>query len=308
MPSEENNNENTGNQKCGFITVIGLPNAGKSTLINNIVGSKVSIVTQKVQTTRTKVLGIVVKGETQIVLVDTPGIFSPKKTLEKSMVKAATDSIDDGDFVLHIVDVNKKNLLEENQRIIKLLEGRKNVLLALNKIDKIDKEKLLEITVQLNEAFPYLETFMISALKGKGVEKITEYLRQNLPDGVWLFPEDQMSDMPLRLMAAEITREKIFRQLHQELPYSIMVETEKWENFEDGSVKISQVVYVEKDSQKAIVLGKGGSRIKEIGKQSRMDLTELLDTNVHLKIFVKVQERWSEHPDTYKKIGLEFLG
>ncbi len=296
------------NKRCGYVSVIGLPNAGKSTLTNRIVGSKVSIVTRKVQTTRFRIMGMVVHGNTQIILIDTPGIFQAKKTLEKAMVGAALSSFDDGDLLLHIVDVSKKNVFDNNLEIIKSLAGRKNVILVLNKIDRISRTDLLDISAKFNDTHSYMATFMVSALKGSGVDALIDFLAENLPEGDWDFPEEQMSNLPLRLMAAEITREKIYEQLHEELPYSIFVETEQWEEFDNGSVKISQIVTVEKESQKAIVLGKGGSRIKEIGKKSRIELSSLLERPVHLKIFVRVQKNWSEIPETYKKMGLDYNG
>ena len=292
------------NTTCGFVGVVGLPNAGKSTLVNHMVGSKVTIVSHKVQTTRTRVLGITLHKQAQIVLIDTPGIFKPKKTLEKAMVNAALSSLEDADILLHIVAVDQKEIVEKNKTVLKALKDRKNVVLVLNKVDRIPKPKLLDLAAALNDAHAYQATFMISALTGKGVDKLTDYLAENLPRQEWIFPEDQMSDMPMRLLASEITREKIFHQLHKELPYEIFVETENWEEFDNGSIKISQVVHVQKESQRAIVLGKRGARIKAIGQAAREELNDIMDCPVHLKIFVKVQENWAERVENYALFGL----
>lgn len=298
-------NDNDVGTRCGFVSVIGLTNAGKSTLINQMVGSKVSIVSHKVQTTRTRVLGMAVYEKTQIILIDTPGIFRPKKTLEKAMVTAALSSLEDADFIVHLVDVAIKNPLSQNRDILKSLENEKNVILVLNKVDKISKPALLVLTQEFNAEFSYMATFMLSALSGMGVKDLSASLAKILPQQPWMFPEDQMSDMPMRLMAAEITREKIFNLLHQEIPYAVFVETENWEEFDNGSVKISQLVYVEKESQKSIMLGKNGSKVKAIGKSAREDLEEIMGRPVHLKIFVKVQENWAERVENYKMFGLD---
>lgn len=292
--------------KCGFISIIGLPNVGKSTLVNALVGSKVSIVSHKVQTTRSRVLGILIHGASQIVLIDTPGVFQPKKTLEKAMVTAAFDSLSEADIVIHMVDVSAKDPVKHNEIIRGSLPENKKVLLLLNKIDQIKRDNLLAITKDLNDAYPYAETFMISALKRDGLDRLLDYLAGEMPDSPWLFPEDQMSDMPMRMLAAEITREKIFERLHQELPYSIFVETQGWENFDNGSVKIDQVIYVERDSQKGIVLGKGGRTVKDIGQHVRQELEAMLERPVHVKIFVKVQANWTERSENYRLMGLDF--
>jgi GTP-binding protein Era len=294
--------------RCGFVSVIGLPNAGKSTLVNALVGAKVSIVSQKVQTTRTRILGILTEGSTQIALVDTPGLFAPKRALERAMVRTAVSGMEEGDLILHIVDVSRKNPLEDNAAIREMLKNKAPAVLVLNKIDIIAKHRLLDLTAQMNAAFPYKDTFMISAIKDSGVEDIRKYLAANLPEGVWLFPEDQMSDMPMRMLAAEITREKIFQQLHEELPYAIFVETEAWEEFDNKSIKISQTVFVERETQKAIVLGKGGSKIKEIGSAAREELKKILETDVHLKIHVSVLEKWTERPAYFTRMGLDSAG
>lgn len=292
--------------KCGFAAIVGLPNAGKSTLTNALVGSKISIVSRKVQTTRTRVLGIITRDQAQVILVDTPGVFAPKKTLEKAMVKAAWDALPDADVVVHLVDATVKAASEDNRLITGRLPENKPCLLVLNKVDKVKKPDLLALTAALNEQFSYEATFMISSLKQEGLEDMLAGIIEHMPEGPWLFEEDQITDMPMRLMAAEITREKIFEQLHQELPYEIMVETESWEEFDDGAVKIDQVVYVHKDSQKGIVVGKSGSRIKALGEAARLELEELFERRVHLKLFVKVQENWSERSENYRAIGLEF--
>ncbi len=296
-------NENT---RCGYVSIIGLPNAGKSTLVNALVGTKVSIVSRKVQTTRTRVLGICQHEAAQIVLIDTPGIFAPKKTLEKAMVNAALGSVEDADVVIHLVDATGKNPLQSAQGIIEKLPARKPCVLALNKTDAMAKDKLLGLAAAFNDAFAYTQTFMISALKSQGLKDIIPYLASEMPQGPWLFPEDEISDMPMRMLAAEITREKIFIQLHDELPYAAMVETEKWDERDDGSIMIEQVITVQRDSQKAIVLGKGGSQIKLIGQYARQELEEILECRVHLKLFVRVEKDWSEKSEHYRMMGLDF--
>ncbi len=291
--------------RCGFVSVVGLTNVGKSTLVNQMVGSKVSIVSRKVQTTRTRVLGMAIHERTQIVLIDTPGLFQPKKTLEKAMVGVALSSMEDADYILHMIDATTKNVLAANKRIIENFGDQKNVILVMNKVDKIAKPELLKMAQDFNEAFGYLSTFMISALSGAGVADLKSYFAELLPEQPWMYPEDQLSDMPMRLMASEITREKIFDLLHEEIPYAIFVETENWENFENGSIKISQCVYVEKESQKGIVLGKGGSKIKSIGQAAREELEQMMEQKVHLSIFVKVQENWAERTENYALFGLD---
>jgi GTP-binding protein Era len=293
-------------KRCGFAAVIGLPNAGKSTLMNAVVGAKVSIVSKKAQTTRCRVRGIAIHENAQIILIDTPGIFEPQKTLDKAMVKAAWESIDEADVILHIIDAGTKNPFNNNQKIIERLPKDIPVFLVFNKTDKINKPELLTLATNFNEAFPYAATYMISALAGQGVPDIVTAVTKLMPEGEWHFDEDQIADMPLRLMAAEITREKVFHQLHAELPYAVLVETENWENFRNGDIKIDQAIYVKRDSQKAIVLGKGGAQIKKIGEASRKDLEELTGTRVHLKLFVKVQENWEERAENYSLMGLDF--
>jgi len=294
-------------QHCGFVSIIGAPNAGKSTLINRLVGAKVSIVSPKVQTTRTRVMGIVNHGRTQIVFVDTPGIFQPRKRLEKAMVAAAWQGTADAEEIMLLVDAGKGRVNEDTRAIIaKLKDTRREVILLLNKIDMLQKEKLLSLAAELNGEGIFKETFMISALTGDGVEALLDTLAVRMPEGPWMFGEDQISDMPMRLLAAEITREKIFLQLGDELPYASTVETEQWEDFENGDVKISQTVYVMRDSQKAIVLGKGGARIKKIGQAAREELEEMLERRVHLSLFVKVRDKWADDPARYSAWGLDF--
>ncbi len=290
---------------CGFVSVLGLPNAGKSTLINALVGAKVSIVSRKVQTTRSRVLGILIHDKAQIVLIDTPGIFEPKKTLEKAMVTAAWGSVKDADIIFHLVDASQKNTAAQNQIIIDGLQNSKNCILVLNKTDRVAKPDLLALAQGLNEKLPYLATFMISALKGDGLSDLLQDTALRMKKSPWMFPEDQITDIPMRMLAAEITREKLFDQLHQELPYAVMVETENWEKFDNGSIKIDQVVYVQKDNQKGIVLGKGGSRIKKIGQDARLELEEMMGERVHLKLFVKVKENWTENAESYQMMGLD---
>lgn len=290
---------------CGFVSILGLPNAGKSTLLNTMVGSKVSIVSHKVQTTRSRVLGIFIEGQTQIVLMDTPGVFTPRKMLEKAMVSAALDTIAEADIVVHLVDASARDTVERNKMLIEKLPDDKRCILVLNKIDQMKKEDLLGITKALHDIRDYTETFMISALKNKGIDPLLSYLAANLPESPWMFPEDQMTDIPMRMLAAEITREKIFERLHQELPYAIFVETRGWENFDNGSIKIDQVIYVERDSQKGIVLGKGGQTVKDIGQKVRLELEEMLGCRVHLKIFVKAQPGWAERSENYRLMGLQ---
>jgi GTP-binding protein Era len=292
--------------KCGFVTVVGAPNAGKSTLINGLVGRKVTIVSPKVQTTRNRILGVALEGDTQIILVDTPGIFStPKRRLEKAMVHSAWDSLSDADGIMLIVDVSQRTF-EETEKILSKLEYyKKKAVLVLNKIDLIPKEKLLALAQNFSRS-SIDQIFMISALKGDGIKDLKTYWAERLPEGPWLFPKDQLSDLSERLLAAEITREEIFFRLHEELPYAIWVETESWEEFKNGSVKISQIIYVQRESQRPIVLGHGGSQIKAIGAASRRQLTAILQRPVHLFLQVKVKANWIENPRLYASIGLDF--
>lgn len=298
----------TGQQRrCGFVGVIGAPNAGKSTLVNQLVGAKVSIVSPKVQTTRTRVMGIVNKDETQVIFVDTPGIFSPKARLEKAMVAAAWAGAKDSEVVVVLMDVGNGYLNAETKAIIERLKTtNRKAIAALNKIDLLKKEKLLALATEINDTGVFSDIFMISALKGDGVDKLLADIAARMPEGPWMFSEDQISDMPMRLLAAEITREKIFLQLGDELPYSATVESDKWEEFKDGSVKISQTIYVLRETQKAIFLGKGGARIKSLGAAARKELEEILERRVHLSLFVKVREKWTDDPERYRDWGLDF--
>lgn len=309
MTTHKENQHGT-DTRCGFVSIIGLPNAGKSTLLNTLVGAKISIVSHKVQTTRSRVLGIFVENQTQIVLIDTPGVFTPRKTLDKAMVNAALDSMAESDIVFHIVDASARDAVERNKMLIEKFppttESHKKCILLLNKIDQVKKDTLLELTTALNAEYDYAHTFMISALKNDGLAPLLSFLEKNLPESPFLFPEEQMTDMPMRMLAAEITREKIFERLHEELPYAIFVETSSWEEFDNGSVKIDQTIYVERDSQKGIVLGKGGQTVKDIGQRVRREMEEILERPVHIKLFVKVQANWSERAENYRLIGLDF--
>ena len=290
--------------RSGFIALIGAPNAGKSTLVNQLVGSKVSIVTHKVQTTRALVRGIVIHEQTQMVLVDTPGIFKPKRRLDRAMVTTAWGGAKDADLILVLIDV-EQGIDEEAEAILgSLHEKKRKVILVLNKVDRIEAPKLLELAQKANEMVNFDKTFMISALKGYGCKDLLKYLADNLPEGPWYYPEDQISDMPMRMLAAEITREKLYLRLHNELPYSSHIETESWEEKKDGSVRIQQVIYVERDSQKKIVLGHEGQAIKAIGQAARKELMEILDQKVHLFLFVKVRDNWGKYPELYRELGL----
>ncbi|HEX2727413.1 MAG TPA: GTPase Era [Beijerinckiaceae bacterium] len=292
--------------RAGFAALIGAPNAGKSTLLNALVGSKVSIVSRKVQTTRTMVRGIVIEGPAQIVFVDTPGIFKPKRRLDRAMVTSAWGGAGDADVVALLIDA-RKGVDEEAEAILaKLAELRRPRILILNKIDLIERSRLLTLAADLNARLPFAHTFMISALTGDGLSELKAQLAAMMPEGPWLYPEDQISDAPLRLLAAEITREKIFERLHEELPYQSTVETEQWQERPDGSVRIEQTIYVERDSQRKIVLGKGGQTIKAIGQAARKEIAEIAETPVHLFLFVKVRENWEDDPERYREMGLEF--
>jgi len=293
--------------RCGFIALVGAPNAGKSTLLNALVGSKVSIVSPKVQTTRSRVLGIGTHGDSQLLFVDTPGIFTPTKRLERAMVAAAWQGAGDADLVVLLFDASRRGIDDDTlNAIARLKEAGRRVILALNKIDLIKRDRLLGLAAEFEAHGIFSRTFMVSAATGDGLSTLLDFLAANVPAGPWLYPEDQLSDMPSRLLAAEITREKLFLQLHQELPYAATVETESWETFKDGSVKIQQVIYVQRDSQKSIVLGKGGQRIKAINMSARQEMQELLDCKVHLFLFVKVRENWTDDPERYESWGLDF--
>jgi len=296
----------TPNTRFGFVAIVGAPNAGKSTLVNRIVGGKVTIVSPKVQTTRNRVMGIAIHEQSQIVLVDTPGIFfKPKSRLEKAMVHAAWSSLDDADRVVYVLDAASPRAEENLEILERILEKCRAVILVINKIDKVPKEKLLVLA----EAFArpsVSEVFMICASKGHGVPDLLKSLSAAVPEGAWMFPEDQMSTLPERLLSAEITREQVFLKLHDELPYAINVVVDAWEEFDNGSVKITQTIIVERDSQKAIVLGKGGAQIKSIGMAARQVLSHEMERDVHLSIHVKVNPRWQESHETYQTMGLDF--
>lgn len=294
-------------RRCGFVGIIGAPNAGKSTLINHLVGAKVSIVSPKVQTTRARVMGIVNKGKTQVVFIDTPGIFAPKRRLDKAMVNAAWQGTKDAEALLLLIDAGKGKINAESRAIIEQLKKtQRQAIAVLNKIDMLKKARLLALAAEINAEGVFTDIYMISALKGDGTVKLLEDLAKKMPEGPWMFEGDQITDMPLRLLAAEITREKIFLQLGDELPYASTVETEQWEEFDNGSVRISQIVYIMRDSQKAIVLGANGQRIKKIGEAARKELEEILERRVHLSLFVKVREKWVDDPDRYRDWGLDF--
>jgi GTP-binding protein Era len=291
---------------CGFVALIGAPNVGKSTLVNALVGSKVTIVSRKVQTTRALIRGIVIEDNAQIILVDTPGIFSPKRRLDRAMVSTAWSGAHDADLVCVLLDA-KAGIDEEADAILnKLASVAHPKILVLNKIDLIPREKLLALAQAANDRMKFEHTFMISALSGDGVDDLRKTLAKMVPPGPFHYPEDQMSDAPLRHLAAEITREKIYRQLHQELPYQSTVETDSWTERNDKSVRIEQTIFVERESQRKIVLGKGGATIKSIGADSRKEIAEIVGVPVHLFLFVKVRENWGDDPDRYREMGLEF--
>ena len=292
--------------RCGFVALIGAPNAGKSTITNNFVGSKVSIVSPKVQTTRTLVKGIGIYDNTQIIFLDTPGIFKPKRRLDRAMVASAWGGVGDADITVLVVDA-KRGFDDETQSIVaKLNKNKIEAILLLNKIDLVQKEKLLELSAKINAAGNFKETFMVSAMTGQQIDDFYKYLADNLPVSPWYYPEDQISDMPLKLLAAEIVREKLFLYFRQELPYALTVEPDLWERREDGSVRAEITIYVERDSQKIIVLGKGGAMIKRIGQAARRELEDLLEDRIHLFLFVKVRENWGDDPARYVEWGLNF--
>jgi GTPase len=292
--------------RCGFVALIGAPNVGKSTLVNALVGAKVTIVSRKVQTTRALIRGLVIEDHSQIILVDTPGIFSPKRRLDRAMVSTAWSGAHDADLVCVLLDA-KAGIDDEAEAILSKAAGVNHPkLLVLNKVDLVQREKLLALAKAANERIPFERTFMISALSGDGVADLRHALAQMVPAGPFLYPEDQMSDAPMRQLAAEITREKIYQHLHQELPYQSTVETDTWTERKDKSVRMEQTIYVERESQRKIVLGKGGATIKSIGAASRKELAEILDVPVHLFLFVKVRENWGDDPARYREMGLEF--
>jgi len=292
--------------RCGFVALIGAPNVGKSTLVNALVGAKVTIVSRKVQTTRALIRGIVIENNAQIILVDTPGIFLPKRRLDRAMVSTAWSGAHDADLVCVLLDA-KAGIDEEAEAILtKVASVKHEKILVINKVDLVQREKLLALAQAANERMPFARTFMISAISGDGVDDIRSTLAEMVPPGPFLYPEDQMSDAPMRQLAAEITREKIYQKLHQELPYQSTVETDKWEERKDKSVRIEQTIFVERESQRKIVLGAGGATIKSIGADSRKEIGEILGVPVHLFLFVKVRENWGDDPDRYREMGLEF--
>jgi len=292
--------------RCGFVALIGAPNAGKSTLLNALVGSKVTIVSRKVQTTRALIRGIAVEGDAQLIFVDTPGIFAPKRRLDRAMVTTAWGGAHDADLVGVLIDA-RKSLDEEAEAVLdRLAEVKQPKLLILNKVDVVPKETLLTLARAANDKAAFEATFMISALKGDGVADLKTWLAKRVPEGPWHYPADQMSDAPLRQLAAEITREKLFERLHQELPYHSTVETEVWKELRKGDIRIEQTIYVERESQRKIVIGKGGATIKAIGEAARKEIAEVAEAKVHLFLFVKVREGWGEDPERYRAMGLEF--
>ncbi len=295
-----------GGTAAGFVALIGVPNAGKSTLLNGLVGTKVSIVSRKVQTTRTLVRGIAIEGRAQIILVDTPGIFAPTRRLDRAMVSSAWSGASDADAICLLVDA-RRGIEEETEAVLaRLNDVRRPRLLILNKIDLIERSKLLTLAAALNARLPFDHTFMVSALNGDGVQDLKAQLGAMMPPSPWLYPEDQVSDAPLRMLAAEITREKIYERLHDELPYRSTVETDQWQSRPDGSVRIEQTIFVERESQRMIVLGRGGQTIKAIGQLARREIAEIAETPVHLFLFVKVRENWADDPERYREMGLEF--
>ena len=295
--------------RAGFVALIGEPNAGKSTLLNRMVGAKVSIVTHKVQTTRARIRGIAMEGEAQIVFVDTPGLFQPRRRLDRAMVKAAWGGAADADIVVLLIEAHR-GLTEGVQAILDRVAAEfpkgKPVALAINKIDRVKAETLLKLTEEMNAAYPFAKTFMISAERGHGVGDLKAWLGAELPEGTWFYPEDQIADLPLRMIAAEVTREKLTLRLHEELPYQLTVETERWEEKTDGSARIDQIVYVARAGHKGIVLGHKGETIKAVGQAARAELMAFLDRPVHLFLQVKVRENWQEERERYSELGLEF--
>lgn len=294
---------------CGYVALVGAPNAGKSTLINQLVGGKVSIVSPKVQTTRTRVLGILVEGPAQMILVDTPGIFrDPKRRLERAMVKAAWTGAEEADVVVVVIDAHE-GISHDTRQLLESLKdehGKRPVLLALNKIDLIHRPKLLGLAQEAYDLFEFAGTYMISASSGDGVDHMRRELAGMMPEGPWLYPEDQLADMPMRLLAAEFTREQLFLKLHEELPYSLTVETETWTEMKDGSARIDQIVYIERDSQKKIVIGAGGKMIKMVGEAARAQMSLAFERKIHLFLHVKVREGWSDERERYRDLGLEY--
>lgn len=296
------------NTRAGFVALIGEPNAGKSTLLNRMVGAKVSIVTHKVQTTRARIRGVALDGDSQIVFVDTPGLFRPRRRLDRAMVAAAWGGAADADVVVLLIEAHRgqtdgvKAILDAlNERV-----GQVPVALAINKIDRVKAEELLALTKAMNEAYPFVETFLISAERGHGCDALKHWLANEVPAGPWLYPEDQIADLPMRMIAAEMTREKLTLRLHQELPYQLTVETESWQERPDGSARIDQVIYVSRDGHKGILLGHKGETIKSVGRSAREEIEEFLGRKVHLFLQVKVRENWLEESERYSEMGLDF--
>lgn len=293
--------------KSGFVSIIGMTNVGKSTLMNSLMGTKISIVSHKVQTTRQRILGIMTQGVSQIVFMDTPGFFQPKKRLDRAMIASASAAPKDGDMTLVLVDPLDAHF-QAHMDMIESIEFPPHhpVALVINKIDLVKKPELLAKIEAFTKTYSFEDVFLISALKGEGVSRLLDYAAEKLPEGAWLFPEDQMTDMPARLMAAELTREKIYKYLHQELPYDIHVETESWERFQNGDLKINQIIHVSRESQKGIVLGKGGSKLREIGEGARKAIADLMGCKVHLKVHVRVTKNWSDRKENFDLMGLDF--
>lgn len=293
--------------RCGVIAIIGTPNAGKSTLVNALVGAKVTIVSRKVQTTRVQIRGIAMEGASQLVLIDTPGIFAPKRRLDRAMVASAWAGAADADRVLLLIDAAKGLDEEVESLVTRLAEHVKSPILVLNKVDRVeDKSRLLALVDALSKHLDLERVFMVSALTGDGVDELKRYLAERVPEGPWLYPEDELSDIPMRQLAAEVTREKIYDMLHDELPYQMTVETDSWKELRDKSVRVEQTVFVTRDSHKAMVLGKGGQTVKRISQASRTELTDIVGVPVHLFLFVKVREGWDRDPARYREMGLEF--
>lgn len=295
-----------GKTRAGFVALVGAPNAGKSTLLNQLVGAKVSIVSHKVQTTRAIMRGIVMAGQTQVIFVDTPGIFAPKRRLDRAMVETAWGGAADADMTALLIDAKRGVTEEIGQMIDKFADLKRRKVLILNKIDTVKRERLLGLAADINARAKFDATFMVSALTGSGTRDLLRYFARELPEGPYLYPEDQISDLPMRMLAAEITREKLYLRLHDELPYSSTVETEQWKELKDGGVRIEQVIFVERESQRKIVLGKGGQTVRAISMAAREELQELMERPVHLFVFVKVRENWADDPERYREMGLEY--
>lgn len=293
--------------RCGVIAIIGTPNAGKSTLVNALVGAKVTIVSRKVQTTRVQIRGIAMEGASQLVLIDTPGIFAPKRRLDRAMVASAWAGATDADRVLLLIDAAKGLDEEAESLVTRLAEHVRDSILVLNKVDRVeDKSRLLALVEDLSKRLDLERVFMVSALTGDGVGELKRYLAERVPEGPWLYPEDELSDIPMRQLAAEVTREKIYDMLHDELPYQMTVETDSWKELRDKSIRVEQTIFVSRDSHKAIVLGKGGQTVKRISQASRTELADITGAPVHLFLFVKVREGWDRDPARYREMGLDF--